>query len=159
MTEADKKKDPLEELLEKRAKRKTEREDAERAQKLTDMLAIDAIECELGDSNVSVLEVDFTPGLPVCLAVRTPTETEIKKYRARLQKRTRDGQADPTAPVEAAHDLVDSVDAIGGKGPLLVYPDRATFEKMLEARPGIKVQLGVAAIALSTARAETQGKS
>jgi hypothetical protein len=148
--------DELAELMARREKRKTDFEAEGRKQTLTDMLAIDEAEQMQGDNKIAVLEFDYIRGLPTRIAVRAPTDAEIKRYRSRVQKRDRHGNADPAAPIDAAHELVDSVDATAG--PLLVYPAADVLAKMIAERPGMKVQIGVTAIGLSTVRAEAAGK-
>lgn len=123
------------ELAEKRAE-----------QKIADLDAIEALELERGESNVATAEVPYTPGLPVLVAARCPTEAEIKRYQARLRKGT-DGE-DPD-PVKAGQEV---------GAACRIYPDDETFARVLKARPGVLVALGVAALRLAGAVRRDAGK-
>ncbi len=128
-----------------RAERKAKLANAEAEQRLADLLAIDRLEQEHGDSNVAVLESPFTAGLPVMLAVRVPNRAELKRYRDML-KPDKQGRSDAVAAA-----------ILIGKA-CLIYPAPDVFDAVLEARPGVDVQLGVAAVNLAAARASEEGK-
>ncbi len=155
-TELDSETDPLDEELEReeaaRAERKAGVEKARKTQRILDIRAVNELEELHGDSNIAVVNVPFTPGLPTLVALRTPTEVEMKRFKFRMKAKSKGG-ADPT---------VDTEDAISGAEELalkcLVYPDKETFEKVLEARPGVLMQCGSAALALSQGSAEAKGK-
>jgi hypothetical protein len=107
---------------------------------------VDVLEVELGDSNVAVIDVPYTPGLSTCAAVRCPTTPEVKRYQARL-KPAGNGK---------------NIDAIAASEEIglacLKYPEGEGREALLAARPGIKVALGSAALKLSTGKAADEGK-
>jgi hypothetical protein len=71
----------------------------------------------------------------------------VKRYQARLQPK-KDGSVGMTA-AEAASEV---------GAACRVYPDAETFAKVLEARPGILVQLGVEVLRLAAGRASSEGK-
>lgn len=108
-----------------------------------DLEAIDALEVEHGDTNIAILEVPFTLGMPVLAAVRTPTDPETKRYRSRVQAKNADTAA---ASEEVGMSCV-------------VYPTGDVLEALLQARPGVRVQLGTSALGLATATAKAEEKS
>jgi hypothetical protein len=138
-----------------RANRKAEVKKARDAQRMIDLDAIEEIEIALGDSNVTVIDIPYTPGLPTCVACRTPTDPELKRYRHRVAsgavKGGEDGKpADPLAGVKAAEELADGV---------RVYPPDAAYADVRKARPGVHLQLGTAAVGLAVGRKEQEGKA
>jgi hypothetical protein len=144
MSEASEKLAALETRREERKERLREQE-AE--QVLLDLEAIDALELEVGDSNVSVVNVPFSPGMPARAAVRTPTSAELKRYKDRIR------------PRGAEHRAGDSIGAAEELGRACVkYPAGNDLAELLEARPGLPMQLGLAALALSKGQSEAEGK-
>jgi hypothetical protein len=123
-------------------------------QRMIDLDAIDEIEIALGDSNVTVIDLPYTPGLPTCVACRTPADPELKRYRHRVASgasKNEEGKAsDPLAGVKAVEELADVV---------RVYPPDAEYAAIRRARPGVHAQLGTAAIALAVGRKEQEGKA
>lgn len=143
--------DPVAAIEKRRAKRKADLAEQERAQLATDLEAIDALEQEHGDSNIVVLKVPFMPGLPVRIAARTPSDPELKRYRARLKPKNPNQSPDTVAAAEELADVTR------------VYPPRddagnALFARLLEARPAVKVQLGAQSVGLAAASADDAGK-
>lgn len=142
MTDLDEK---LAELQAAREARKAKAENASKEQLVVDLGFIDAFEEELGATNVAVLRVPFVEeGLPVAVAVRCPKSVEMKRYRDRLK-----GDAKKADTVKAAEEV---------GATCLVYPDKAILDRLAEHRPGVKAQLGLAALELSVAVAEAEGK-
>ncbi len=135
----------LEAIEAKRAARKAKLDEQHAEQLATDLEAVDALETEHGDSNVAVLRVPFTPGQPALCAARCPNTHEIKRYRDRIRKDG--GKGDPVAAAE-------EIAAV-----CRVYPDADTYKAMLDARPGIHVQLGVEAVKLASGQADADQKS
>jgi hypothetical protein len=137
-----------------REKRKADMQAARDAQRLLDLNAIDEIEIALGDSNVMVIDVPYTPGLPTCVACRTPTDPELKRYRHMVTSgatRNDEGKAaDPMAGIKAAEQLADVV---------RVYPPDEQYAELRKARPGIHLQLGVSAVSLAVGSKEKTGKA
>lgn len=128
------------------ADRDAEIDEARAEQMLVDLEAIEALKTELGHSNVATEEIPFTPGLPVLVAVRCPTPLEIKRFQGRMKKGP-DGE-DP-----------DSIAAGQEMGAACrKYPDDETWAKVLKARPGVVVALGVAALRLAGAVRKNAGK-
>ena len=126
-----------------REQRKADLKKAEQEQYERDLEAIDDLEVLHGDSNIGVRRVAYTPGLPVLLAVRTPKPAEVKRYRSRIKPQ------DLESATAAAIEL---------QSVCRVYPDDATFAKVLAARPGVDAQLGAKAVELATAASESEGK-
>lgn len=124
------------------------------AQRVVDLTAIAEIEAALGDSNVTVIDIPYTRGLPTCVACRTPEETELKRYRHRVASgaaKREDGKiTDPLANVKAVEELADLV---------VVYPPAEAYAEVRRARPGVHAQLGSASVALAVGRREQEGKS
>lgn len=135
----------LTEIEARRAARKAALARERDEQLATDLEAIDALEQEHGDTNVAVIRLPYTPGLPAAVAAKCPPKAVVKRYRARIKP---DKQGRPGDAVAAAQEVV---------GVCLIYPDKDTFEKLVEARPGIDTQLGTAALNLAAAEEEELG--
>jgi hypothetical protein len=150
-TEEEREDEALEkETLEVEAQRAKERKRIERAtkrQKLIDLRAIAQLEDKVGATNVACVEIPLgDDGVPVVAAVRTPSDGEIKKYRHELKPKT---ERDKPDTAKAAENVGEAT---------LIYPELDLFEKMCAARPGLKVQLGLASLALATGSADAAGK-
>ncbi len=117
-------------------------------QKATDLEAIDVLEEEYGDSCIAILEVPYNPvsPMPVLCAVRCPKPSEMKRYRDQI-KLNKKGHMGGTVVAASAIATV-----------CRVYPDKETYDKLCEDRPGIHVQMGTAALNLSAGTAEAEGK-
>jgi hypothetical protein len=116
------------------------------AQEELDLEAIDALEIQLGDSNVATVKVAYTPGMPVVMAVRCPTPVEIKRFRDTVKPR-KDGKiGDAVAAAEALADVCR------------VYPSDELYAAVCEARAGAKVAMGSAAVNLASGAATDAGK-
>lgn len=137
----------LEEIEARRAARKSQSAKDAEVEKCVDLEAIDALETEHGDSNIKVIHVPYSAGLPTCVAVRTPKPIEAKRYRDRVKPRP-DSKAAPDY-VAAAEELADIC---------LVYPNAERFKALCEARPGLATQVGLKALELSTGVDEAEGK-
>lgn len=139
--------DALDAAEEKREARKVEHRKLARARKAIDVAAIDQLESDNGEEDVAVLWVPYlADDLPMAVAVRTPNKNEIKRYRSMVKPRK-----DGTLP-----DLVQHVETVGRS--CLLYPDTETFDRLLERRPGLLIQLGNTALELSTGREQAEGK-
>lgn len=141
-----KERSPLELAEERRATRKAEARKAQDAQRAQDIEAIDALEVEHGDSNVGVIHVPFSAGLPTCAAVRCPKPAELKRFRHRVTPKHEKDHPDSAA---AAEELA---------AVCRVYPDESTYARLCAARPGLATQLGAKAVDLATGKAEAEGK-
>lgn len=137
----------LEEIEARREARKAALREAQEEQRAADLEAVDALEVEHGDSNITLLDLPFTPGMPTLVAGRAPTTLEIKRYRDRVKPR-KDGK--PGDPVAAAEEIASVC---------RVYPDADTYAQVLEARPGVHIQLGLEVMKLATGRAQEDAKS
>lgn len=118
------------------------------AQKLLDLDAIEPLEETHGSTNIAILDVPYTDGLPACCACRTPEEPEMKRYRASVKPK-KDGEPLTNNMTSAAEELAHVV---------LAYPSREVFAEMCAARPGIKAQLGGLAVKLAVGQAAAEGK-
>ncbi len=141
---------PREAAEAKRAARKAALNPEYDAQRVTDIEAVDLLEQEHGDSNVKLINVPFSPGMPTCVACRVPNPNQMKRYRSRVKpgkdSRNRDKDIDYEG---AAAELGESC---------RVYPDKETFDRLCEARPGLLVQVGLRALELGTGEEEAEGK-
>ena len=135
--------DPVQAIEARRAARKAELAKQRQVQLAIDLEAIDAIEVELGDSAVAILDVPYSPGLPAVLAVRCPRSSELKRYQHRLKGK------DP--------DTAAAAEEIGAV--CIVYPPAGELRTaLLDARPGLTVQAGTSALGLATGKARDEGK-
>lgn len=137
-------KDPAAQIAEieaRRAERKKNTESKQLVQKAVDMAALEQLEIEHGEDNLAILEIpQFTPDCVTLVVARCPTTPEIKRYRYRASDRT--GKRNETITgdrVAAAEELGESC---------LKYPSREEFDKVCDARPGLKAQLGALAVTL-----------
>lgn len=130
----------------RRAARKAELEAQRKAQHEIDIEALDALEVEHGDSSVEAINVPFTPGLPTMVIVRAPKQVELKRYRDMVKPRKNGEQGDSVAAAEALASLC------------LLYPDRETFAKICDARPGVHAQSGATAIQLAVGKSSEEAK-
>jgi hypothetical protein len=149
--EADKTEEtPLDRQIRIRAERKKALQAQADAQRAQDLEKINELEVEHGDTNVIVLDVPYTPGLPTCVAARTPTDPEIKRYRHRVNEGRKGQEIDPKAAQRASEELADVV---------VIFPSKDDFEAICKARPAVRAQLGAASTKLSQAREEAEGKA
>ena len=138
-----------EEIEAARAERKAALAEEQAKQELLDLEALDAAEIQYGDSSVCHVDVAFTPGLPTMAIARTPKPIEIKRYQDMGAKAKRDGGVNVEAAIAAAKALTAVV---------LVYPDKETFARMVEARPQLDCDVGLAALKLAKGKAADEGK-
>ena len=132
MSDVDKK---LEKLAE-------ERDAAQKAQAEIDKLALaDLIEEYDGDV-AKVPLAQYRKGLPTFAVVRAPKRTEMKRFQDRVSK---DKSKATDAQVQLAYTC-------------LVYPDKDTFEKILERVAAFDVSCGGAALNLSVGKTKEEGK-
>ena len=137
---------PLARVERLRAERKAAAQKAHDAQLAVDLEAIDLLEAEHGDSNVGVIRVGHTAGLPAAVACRCPKPVELKRFRALVTPKNDRDRPDNVAPAEQLGRVC------------LIYPDAETFAKLCDARPGLQAQLGKAAIELAVGAEEREGK-
>lgn len=138
--------DDLDVVRARRAERKAEVAKATAAQEAIDLAAIDELEIEHGDSNVCVVRVPYTPGLPVLVAGKCPEPKYVKRYQARI-KPNKDGK--PGDAIAATEELADVV---------LLYPEKEVYDQIRTLRPIVHLQLGTAAAGLATGKIEVDSK-
>jgi len=132
----------IEEIEERRAKRKEAIEKARGAQYEKDLEEVDKLEIEHGDDRVGVLKMpSFVTGLPTLVVVKTPAAAQFNRFRTRVRKAAQNTEAIGAAKDELAQSC-------------LAYPDAATYERMREAWPSIHDNVGLEAIRLG----EAEGK-
>jgi len=137
----------LSEVNKRRADRKEALRVQEDTQRALDLEAIDALEIQFGDSNVTVVDVAFTPGQATCFAVRTPSDPEMKRYKSRIKGVANSKEIDA---VGAAEEVGESC---------LIYPaDPELRAAMKLARPGALAACGTEALKLGNGRAASEGK-
>lgn len=143
----------LDDVIAERAAKKEALQKQADAQRAVDLEAIMALEDLHGDSNVSVLDIPYTPGLPTCVAVRTPKAIEFQRYRDMN-----------TGKDAGSKKAIESAEMLGKV--CRIYPPKVEagaegedlFAKILEARPGVLVGMGLAATKLIAAREEDDAK-
>lgn len=139
--------DKIAEIEARRAKRKAAAAEAYETQRAADLEALDALEVEHGDSNVASVDVDYQPGAPTMAVVKAPSKIYVKRYQDRVKPK-RDGRMGDAQ--EAAEELA---------AVCVVYPGKEAFDAMVEARPGLRVQCGLAALKLAVGRESDLGKA
>jgi hypothetical protein len=133
---------PLEALRAQRKARQDGLKKQEEDQTLIDLTALDALEVELGDSNVAFLTVPFQPGLPTMMIARKPTKAELQRYRAQVKVKPQGNGKQPDSdktPTEACEIIADSC---------IQYPEAEVYGRLCIERPGAKAQLGALALKL-----------
>lgn len=135
------------EIQARRSARKAAQRDEQQAQRCLDLEALDALEQEHGDTSVKAIEIPYTPGLPTMVICKAAYAIALQRYRDSVK-----AQGDGRTPdyVKAGEQLASLC---------VVYPDADTYAKVREARPGVHLQLGMAALELATGRAQAEGKS
>lgn len=144
--------DPLKAVEAKREARKAQARKAYEARLAVDLDAIDELEIQLGDSNVAVVRLSglVSDDLPAAVACRCPKPVDIKRFRDEVTPTKDHRNREVPADREAACERLARV--------CLVYPDKDTFARLCEARPGIAVQLGGEAVKLAVGVEESEGK-
>ncbi len=137
---------PLELAEAKRATRKAEVQKLHDARLALDLEAINELEITHGDSNVAVIRLPYTEGLPAAVACRCPKPAEVKRFRHQITPKHPKDQPDTIAAAEML------------AGACLIYPDRETYDRLCLARPGLAGQLSGEAMKLATGKDETEGK-
>jgi hypothetical protein len=137
---------PLEQVKAKRAARKAAACADEDLARAADLISIDALEVEHGDSNVGVIHLPFTPNLPTCAAVRCPKPAEIKRFRDRVTPKHEKHTPDTAA---AAEELA---------AVCRIFPDKDAYATLCAARGGLAVQLGAKAMGLAIGKDDAEGK-
>jgi hypothetical protein len=112
-------------------------------QRALDLEAIDALEVEHGDANISIIELDYVPGLPTCVAVKVTPPAVLLRYQARLRNEDK-------TTVDAAKEVCDSC---------RIYPsDDETWTALLQVRPALYTQMGVEAVNLGRGKTAAEAK-
>lgn len=124
-----------------------EHETARRAQLLVDTRALVAAVRAHGKGNVAVVDVvSWAPGIPT-LAIVKYDAYGIKQYKDQVKSREDNAHPDHAKAAETLSDFA------------IVYPAKGEgYEKLCEARLGMRVALGVAASNLAAGKAKVEGK-
>jgi hypothetical protein len=141
----------------RREAREAAKDEARAEQRILDLEAVDEALAKLGDGTpTAIVNVVHSPGLPTLVLVRCPKKHELARYRASIKKRN--GEIDSKSAVEATEDLAFVT---------VLYPDPrapsapdapSLWKRLCEERPGVAAGAGQAAITLSVASAEEEGK-
>lgn len=136
-----------EELLEKRETARRERlETATKARRFKDRTAIIDIE-ESDTVELTIIDLAYrSDDLPVLIALRPPTDVELKRYRAGLKRDDKGNIGDATAVTNQ----------IGRT--CCVYPDAETLKKLSEHFGTLETQMGTEVLALSRGKVRAEGK-
>jgi len=137
----------IDEINRKRADRKAALAVQREVQELTDLQAVDTLECEYGDTGVAIIRVPYAPGRVTCAVVRTPKSIELKRYQDRVRPRGSDGALGDT--VKAASELGMAC---------VVDPTGDSLASLVDSLPGLPTQFGVEALQISNGRAIVEGK-
>lgn len=132
----------LQKIERQRAERQADRKRQREEQRAIDMAALFELECTHGDSNVGHVELPWEPGLPTLAAVITPTKPLFKRYQDKIKNNPKD----TSGPAEEIGEACNK------------YPDAEMRAKLYELRPGLRVELGVLALTLTTGRIADEGK-
>jgi hypothetical protein len=138
---------------ETREERKARIELEKTAQKELDLERINELEIEWGDENIKVLEVNYTEGFPVLLAVRTAKPAELKKYRADMSGALKGVGGKASFDGSSANKASENLGTL-----TCVYPDREVLLALAEKRPAILADLGNASVELAKTSLENEGK-
>jgi hypothetical protein len=130
----------IEEIEERRAKRKDAIAKARAEQYEKDLIEVDKLEQELGDDKVRMLHTpSYSPGLPTVVLVKTPATSAFNRFRQMVRKANQ-----KTEMIGAAKDLLAST--------CVAYPpDDAIYKRMCEEWPSLHDVVGVEAIELGQA--------
>ncbi len=141
----------------RRAAKQAEKDEARAEQRILDLEAVEEVLTRLGDGvPTKIVDVVWSPGLPTLVLVRCPKKPELARYRASIKKRN--GEIDSASAVQATEDLAFVT---------VLYPNPrapstpeapSLWAKLCEERPGVAAGAGQAAITLSVASAEEEGK-
>jgi hypothetical protein len=139
----------LAEVEAREAERQAERDEAWSEQRILDLEACEAIQAQAPNVPHSKVDVVWSPGLVTLVMVRCPRKEELSRYR--LGIKYNDGAMVPASVTDAA-ELLAAV--------TVVYPDRKgdEWKALCEARPAVSAGAGQAALKLSVATAQAEGK-
>lgn len=136
----------IEAIQAKRAARKAEAAKAREEQYEKDLVALDALEMELGDDRVRALEMPaHIAGLPVMVVVSCPSKDYYKKFQDMVRRAK--GDLSKTAP--ASEQLADVC---------IAYPAKDVYAQLRAEFPGIHDQVANAAADLARAKDDAEGK-
>jgi hypothetical protein len=141
----------------RRAAKLAVQEEARAEQRILDLEAVDEAITKLGDGiPTKVIDVVWSPGLPTLVLVRCPKKPELARYRASIKKRN--GEIDSKSAVEATEDLAFVTVLYPNPRDVSTPEDPSLWKRLTEERPGVAAGAGQAAISLSVASAEEEGK-
>lgn len=139
--------DELADLEEALAAQDEEHETARRAQLRIDLAAFVAARGKYGKGGVARVNViSWSPGIPTLAIVRLEPNG-IKRYRFMVKPTEETPHPDHAAAAEALADVS------------VVYPPKGDgYEALCDARPGVKIAMGIAASNLAAGKIATEGK-
>lgn len=139
----------IDEIEERRAKRRAEHEKAEQAQFETDLEELDKLEAEHGAGVVGAVKcARFVPGLTTRVFFKPPTQAQYTRYTDQYGRAT---DKKSTAGQRAALELL-------GNACWLYPADPSVREQLVEAFPGLAVAVGLSAAKRGEAEQEAEGK-
>lgn len=139
----------LEEIEQRRAKRRAEQDKARAEQEVTDLEAIDALEAAQADPLYTMTANGFKLGVPVKVAFRAPTPLEYKRYCDMVGKAQ--SKNDAAARMKAQEMLAMSCWAYPA-------PDADERKAVLDAYPGVLISLAIECAKVAEMRSEDEGK-
>lgn len=139
----------LKELEQRRAERRAKHDSARDAQLCADLESIDALEAASGAPLRTMMANEFTAGVPVKIAFRSPSPAEYKRYCDMVGRAQQDG--DPLERRKAQELLAASC---------IVYPAPETkeLEALFKAAPGTLISVAIECAKAAELRAEAEGK-
>lgn len=142
-------KSKIEEIEERRAKRKAGIAEAREVQFAVDLEALDELEIAHGDGAVERLDVErFVPPHPTFVVLKTPSSAQYKRFCDQVSRATK--HQDPKARRDAENMLGESC---------WIYPAEPDARKsMLEEFPGLILSVAIRAAKLVEANEVAEGK-
>lgn len=138
-----------EEIERSRADRRAAQEQARADQETADLVAIDAMESEQGQSLHTMTANGYKPGVPLKIAFRAPTAPEYKRYCDMVGKAQ--GKGDHVERRRAQEMMAECC---------LMYPSQGEARTaMLAAFPGVLISLAIEAAKVAELRAEDEAKN
>jgi len=137
----------VEEIQARREAKREALEAQKEEQRAIDLEALEALEDEHGINNIVWMDLPYTPGLVSLVAAKCPTPAYMKRYRDMCKTKN-----------EKHPDYIAAAEMLAAV--CRVYPpEQDDYKKVLDARPGVHVQLGVAAMKLGSGREQDESKS
>lgn len=139
----------IEEVKKQRAARKEAAAKDQAEQEEKDLLALNDLEIEHGDSSVGTMRVErFVPGNPMTIVFKAPSKAQYKRFCDQVAASMKKND---TKSRQDAQDLLSN--------SVWVYPKESSErDAMLEAFPGLLLSIAIEAQKLVEAKKVEEGK-